>query len=140
MANIRRFNYEVLQTDLSIDFGAYDPFSKFEVVSCFYIRCNRIYNGTWSCSAAKVCQQYEFYNDKNMSRSVKFATLLITYKVLLKDKVVLSKIKSNYLMVNEALRLKNREACLYTTLLEFSTKNRLLITGTPLKNGVEELW
>ncbi|XP_022894996.1 protein CHROMATIN REMODELING 5-like [Olea europaea var. sylvestris] len=66
---------------------------------------------------ARVCQQYEFYNNKNMSRSVKFATLLITYEVLLKDKVVLSKIKWNYLMVDEALELKNSEASLYTTLL-----------------------
>ncbi|CAK9314221.1 unnamed protein product [Citrullus colocynthis] len=96
-----------------------------------------VYVGTRA--SREVCQQHEFEN-KRTGRPIKFNALLTTYEVVLKDRAVLSKIKWNYLMVDEAHRLKNSEAQLYTTLSEFSTKNKLLITGTPLQNSVEELW
>ncbi len=42
--------------------------------------------------------------------------------------------------MDEAHRLKNSTSQLHEALNSFLTTNRLLITGTPLKNSLEELW
>ena len=41
---------------------------------------------------------------------------------------------------DEAHRLKNKDSKLYEALNDFSTANRLLVTGTPLQNDMQELW
>ncbi|KAF7237536.1 Chromodomain-helicase-DNA-binding protein 1-like [Varanus komodoensis] len=44
------------------------------------------------------------------------------------------------LVVDEAHRLKNQDSLLHKTLLEFSTDFRLLLTGTPIQNSLQELY
>lgn len=55
--------------------------------------------------------------------------LITTYELVLKDASILNHIKWNYMMVDEAHRLKNHESALYQEMTQFSFKNRLLITG-----------
>lgn len=66
--------------------------------------------------------------------------IITTYELILKDANVLSKIKWAYLLVDEAHRLKNAESALYQELIQWSFKNKLLVTGTPLQNSLKELW
>jgi len=44
------------------------------------------------------------------------------------------------LVVDEGHRLKNRECKLIKELAQLQTGNKLLLTGTPLQNSLEELW
>ena len=58
--------------------------------------------------------------------------IITTYELILKDAAILNQIKWNYMMVDEAHRLKNHESALYQEMTQFHFKNRLLITGVAL--------
>ncbi|KAI2509553.1 actin-dependent regulator of chromatin subfamily A [Fragilaria crotonensis] len=63
-----------------------------------------------------------------------------TYEVCNIDKHVLNKFAWNYLIIDEAHRLKNEASTFSTTIRSFETRYRLLLTGTPLQNNLHELW
>lgn len=73
-------------------------------------------------------------------RTTRFDVLVTTYELVLKDAALLSRVRWNYLCVDEAHRLKNSEAALYKGLSSMKFANKLLVTGTPLQNSLRELW
>jgi len=52
----------------------------------------------------------------------------------------LMKFKWEYLIVDEAHKLKNEESQISQRLRQFDSRYRLLLTGTPLQNNLHELW
>lgn len=59
---------------------------------------------------------------------------------MIKEKSALQKLKYEYLIIDEAHRIKNDQCVLSQVLRKFDTEHRLLLTGTPLQNNLKELW
>ncbi|KAL1853772.1 transcriptional regulator [Paecilomyces lecythidis] len=70
-----------------------------------------------------------------------FQVLLTTYEYIIKDRPILSKVKWNHMIVDEGHRMKNAQSKLSSTLTQYYTSRyRLILTGTPLQNNLPELW
>lgn len=70
----------------------------------------------------------------------KFDVVVTSYEGVLKEKGKFGKIDWNYLIIDEAHRIKNEQSSLSKAVRLMKTKFRLLITGTPLQNNLRELW
>ncbi|CAE7107141.1 unnamed protein product [Rhizoctonia solani] len=74
-------------------------------------------------------------------RAQNFQVLLTTFEYIIKDRPFLSKIKWVHMIIDEGHRMKNTQSRLSQTLNQFySSRYRLILTGTPLQNNLPELW
>lgn len=69
-----------------------------------------------------------------------FHVCLTSYKLVLQDAQAFKRMKWFYLILDEAHNIKNYKSQSWQTLLNFRTRRRLLLTGTPLQNNLMELW
>ncbi|XP_018079797.1 chromodomain helicase DNA binding protein 4 L homeolog isoform X2 [Xenopus laevis] len=72
--------------------------------------------------------------------SVKFHVLLTSYELITIDTAVLGSIDWACLVVDEAHRLKNNQSKFFRVLNGYPLQHKLLLTGTPLQNNLEELF
>jgi SNF2 family DNA or RNA helicase len=66
--------------------------------------------------------------------------LLTTYEACIRDLSLLQRLRFSVLCVDEAQRLKNHASKLVHSLCLLRARFRLLLTGTPLQNNLQELW
>ncbi|KAF1426285.1 Chromodomain-helicase-DNA-binding protein 3, partial [Spheniscus humboldti] len=71
---------------------------------------------------------------------VKFHVLLTSYELITIDQAALGSIRWACLVVDEAHRLKNNQSKFFRVLNGYKIEHKLLLTGTPLQNNLEELF
>ncbi|XP_071173454.1 chromodomain-helicase-DNA-binding protein 8-like isoform X4 [Mytilus edulis] len=101
-----------------------------------------VYHG--SNTSKFMLQEYEmFYKDEERQRIpdlTKFTVLVTTFEIIISDCELLSSIDWRCLIIDEAHRLKNKKCKLMEGLRYVDCEHRVLLTGTPLQNNVEELF
>lgn len=85
--------------------------------------------------------QYIGPGRKDVLRKVKqYEALLTTYTLVRNDINFLSRIAWEYVILDEAQKIKNADTATAKACKQLLAKNKLAITGTPIENRLSELW
>lgn len=87
----------------------------------------------------KMIKDNEFYFG-NKKSSMKFNVLITNYEMTRIEKTSLSAIDWSIVVVDEAHKLKNSASKFFQCLLEYNIPYKLMLTGTPLQNNLDELY
>lgn len=77
---------------------------------------------------------------KVKGNNIKLNVLITSYELVSIDSACLQSIDWKVLVIDEAHRLKSNQSKFFKTLANYSIEHKLLLTGTPLQNNLEELY
>ncbi|WCJ28793.1 SNF2 domain-containing protein / helicase domain-containing protein [Euphorbia peplus] len=97
------------------------------------------------CPAFKILTYFGSAKERKFKRQGwlkpnSFHVCITTYRLVIQDSKVFKRKKWKYLILDEAHLIKNWKSQRWQTLLNFNSKRRILLTGTPLQNDLMELW
>jgi chromatin-remodeling ATPase INO80 len=84
----------------------------------------------------------KFWDRKNViyNRNSPFHVVVTSYQLVVADQQYFQKMKWQYMILDEAQAIKSSQSSRWKSLLNLQCRNRLLLTGTPIQNNMQELW
>ncbi|KAH0552980.1 putative DNA helicase ino80, partial [Trichoglossum hirsutum] len=84
----------------------------------------------------------KFWDRKHITytKDAPFHVLITSYQLVVQDTQYFQKIRWQYMILDEAQAIKSSQSSRWKSLLGFHCRNRLLLTGTPIQNNMQELW
>lgn len=82
-----------------------------------------------------------FLNPKKLGvKSSPFHVAITSYQLIVTDWKYFARCSWQYMILDEAQAIKSSSSLRWKSLLKLPSRNRLLLTGTPIQNSMQELW
>ena len=91
-------------------------------------------------SKAERAEIREKHLSLSKSKNMSFPVVITSFEICMVDRPHLERYTWQYMILDEGHRIKNRNCKLVRELKQIRTISRLLLTGTPIQNTLEELW
>lgn len=84
----------------------------------------------------------KFWDRKKIvyDKSSPFHVVVTSYQLVVSDAQYFQRMRWQYMILDEAQAIKSSQSSRWKVLLSFQCRNRLLLTGTPIQNSMQELW
>ena len=84
----------------------------------------------------------KFWDRKHITytKESSFHVLITSYQLVVGDAQYFQKMRWQYMILDEAQAIKSSQSSRWKSLLQLHCRNRLLLTGTPIQNNMQELW
>lgn len=84
----------------------------------------------------------KFWDRKQLryGKNAKFHVLVTSYQLVVADAQYFNRMRWQYMILDEAQAIKSSSSSRWKSLLSMQCRNRLLLTGTPIQNSMQELW
>lgn len=96
------------------------------------------------CPGFKILTYYGTIEERKVKRrgwsDGRWNVVVTSYQLILQDAPAFKRVPWYYMILDEAHNIKNFQTQRWQTMLTFRTERRLLLTGTPLQNNLQELW
>lgn len=94
----------------------------------------------WGSVADRKALRKNWQQRKLQMKESPFHVVITSYQLAVTDEKYFGKIKWQYMVLDEAQAIKSSTSTRWKTLLSFKARSRLLLTGTPIQNTLQELW
>ncbi|KAJ1679808.1 putative DNA helicase ino80 [Spiromyces aspiralis] len=95
----------------------------------------------WGTQKDRKILRRSFWNTSQLGRrDSPFHVLVTSYQIVVSDENFLNRVKWQYMVLDEAQAIKSSSSTRWKVLLRYHCRNRLLLTGTPIQNSMQELW
>ncbi|ATY63011.1 SNF2 family helicase ATPase (Ino80) [Cordyceps militaris] len=95
----------------------------------------------WGSAAdRKVLRKFWDRKHSTYRKDAAFHVCVTSYQLVVSDVAYFQKMRWQYMILDEAQAIKSSQSSRWKSLLGFHCRNRLLLTGTPIQNNMQELW